>query len=218
MHALVYTEPITSLLAYYRTELVQHPLFTAAQQGELSKATLERFAFHQYSDSITWIPMLAQMKAKAVRSCRLRQAIADNIACEAGLHGTSHVVLAVELMRSLGITRVTGEPFVRLASEWLTEQLTEPQIAGWLLVAESLVPVMFGCVLPSFQRLGCDTTYFAEHIHVDDEEHATWMAEAVDDVIALYGTRAVADVIAGMHDGWQETMEVPDALWHQPNV
>src|SRR3989442_11057807 len=35
-HAKVFTEPITSLLAYYRTELVHHPLLTAAQRGELS--------------------------------------------------------------------------------------------------------------------------------------------------------------------------------------
>src|SRR5688500_9395173 len=88
-----YTEPIFVQLAGYRDQLTEHPLLVAARAGELTRETLEQFAFHQYSDSILWIPMLAQMKSMARRSRRLRTAIEDNIAHEAGLHATSHVAL-----------------------------------------------------------------------------------------------------------------------------
>ena len=218
MHAKLFTEPITSLLAYYRAELVEHPLFVAAKRGTIPIEVLKEFAFHQFSDSVLWIPMLAQMKSKAVRSRRLRDAIADNIACEAGLHGTSHVVLAVELMRSLAVEHIPrGDTFTRITTEWLSGEFarfTEPEVAGWLLVAETLVPVMFAAMQPCFERVaGCATAYFTEHIAVDADEHATWMAEAVDDIIALYGTRSVAAIAAGMQDAWDETLEIPDALW-----
>src|SRR5258706_9804640 len=157
MHAKLFTEPITSLLAYYRAELEQHPLLLAAKRGDIPIEVLKEFAFHQFSDSVLWIPMLAQMKSKAIRSRRLRQAITDNIACEAGLNGTSHVVLAVELMRSLDVEHIPrGDTFTRITTEWLSGEFarfTEPEVAGWLLVAETLVPVMFAAVKPCFERL-----------------------------------------------------------------
>ena len=143
-----YTEPIFSLLAEYRTQLVNHPLLTAAHEGELSSTILHEFAFFQYSDSILWIPMLAQMKSKTERSRRLRKAIEDNIAHEAGIGSVSHVTLAIALMRSLGITDLESyhtETFRKSAALWLSDEFnnqTEPEIAGWLLTAETLVPLM----------------------------------------------------------------------------
>src|SRR5689334_18222050 len=100
------TEPIFARLEQYRADFAQHPLFAAARAGDLPPSLLREFAFHQYADSILWIPMLALMKSKAVRSARLRRAIEDNIACEAGLGATSHVQLAADLMRSLGLSGV----------------------------------------------------------------------------------------------------------------
>ncbi|HEV7557381.1 MAG TPA: iron-containing redox enzyme family protein [Kofleriaceae bacterium] len=214
------TEPIFSLLDHYRAELLRHPLLEAGSRGILDDATLHEFAFHQYSDSITWIPMLAQMKSMATRSRRLQAAIRDNIAHEAGLDGTSHVTLAVELMRSMGITnldRFTTTTFADTASMWLSDPFVsspEPAIAGWLLTAETLVPLMFAAVKPSFERIA-NTRYFSVHIAVDADEHASWMAEAVDDVVALYGPACVPIITAGMADAWRETIEVPDALWRQ---
>ncbi len=220
LHFHQLTEPIFALLQHYRTELVEHPLLEAARSNTLSLPTLHQFACHQYSDSITWIPMLAQMKAKATRSRRLQAAIRDNIAHEAGLEGTSHVTLAVQLLRSLGIADLAAAPIATItdtAHEWLSDgfaALTEPAIAGWLLTAETLVPLMFAALKPCFDPLG-DTRYFSEHIAVDADEHASWMAEAVDDVLALYGADAVPIITAGMADAWVETREVPDALWRQ---
>ncbi|MDB4952993.1 MAG: hypothetical protein JWO36_562 [Myxococcales bacterium] len=216
-----YTEPIFSRLAEYRSQLVKHPLLTAAQEGELSTTILHEFAFFQYSDSILWIPMLAQMKSKTERSRRLRKAIEDNIAHEAGIGSVSHVTLAIALMRSLGITALTPfatETFRTSATLWLSDEFdnqTEPEIAGWLLTAETLVPLMFAAVEPSFARLGADTLYFREHVSIDSDEHASWMSEAVEDVVEIYGPDCVSQITAGMADAWQETLEVPDALWRR---
>jgi hypothetical protein len=220
IHFQQLTEPIFSRLDRYRAELLEHPLLDAARRGTLSEATLQQFAFYQYVDSVTWIPMLAQMKSKAARSRRLQDAIRDNIAHEAGLDGTSHVALAVALMRSLGIKRLDDFPadaFTDPAEMWLSDpfaEFSEPAIAGWLLTAETLVPLLFAAIKPCFDPLG-DTRYFSEHIAVDADEHASWMAEAVADVVALYGPGSVPIITAGMADAWQETREVPDRLWEQ---
>jgi pyrroloquinoline quinone (PQQ) biosynthesis protein C len=219
LHSKQFTEPIFSRLADYRDQLTEHPLLVASRTGRLTRHTLEQFAFHQYSDSILWIPMLAQMKSAARRSRRLRQAIEDNIAHEAGLAATSHVALAVDMMRSLGMRSLEGMPietFARSATLWLSDAFadqTEPEVAGFLLTAETLVPLMFAALEPSFTAIGCDTSYFREHISVDSEEHSTWMADAVSDIVTIYGESCVEQIVDGMVDAWQETREVPDTLW-----
>ena len=220
-HLKQYTEPIFDQLARYRARLEQHPLLAAARGGELEPELLHEFAFHQYADSILWIPMLAQMKSKAARSPRLRRAIEDNIGHEAGLGGISHVTRAVELMRSLGVRELAPFPthvLARSAELWLSDEFVaepEPTVAGWLLVAETLVPVMFAAVEPAFAAHGADTTYFHEHVEVDTDEHAAWMAESVDEIVELYGEGCVPLILAGMADAFEETLDVPDALWRQ---
>lgn len=215
-------QPIFDLLQHYRNELARHPLMEAARQGGLSRQILLELAFYQYSDSILWIPMLAQMKEMAVRSKRLRAAIEDNIAHEAGIGGTSHVTLAVTMMRSLGVRELDPYPtstFAKSAALWLSDEFVrqpEPEVAGWLLVAESLVPQMFAEVASCYAQLeGCDTTYFTQHVAVDSDEHAQWMTEAVADVMQIYGPGARESVVAGMRDAWEETIEVPDHLWRR---
>jgi hypothetical protein len=219
-----FTEPIFAQLASFSDRLVEHPLLTAARGGELPVRILHELAFHQFADSIVWIPMLAQMKSRAIRSRRLRRAIEDNIAHEAGLHGDatgrpSHVTLAVEMMRSLGLLAVddfTRAAFDRPATHFLSDEFArfgEPEVAGWLLTAETLVPLFFAAVAPSFGALGGDTRYFHEHIHIDSDEHATWMAEAMLEVIELYGPGCVPAIATGMLEAWEDTIEVPDELW-----
>ncbi len=215
-----FTEPILTTLDRYQAALAEHPLLVAARAGQIERTTLHHFAYYQYADSITWIPMLAQMKCKARRSPRLRRAIEDNIAHEAGVGGTSHVTLAANLLRSLGLRDLAAFPTSALgatAALWLTDAfaaMTEPALAGWLYTAETLVPQLFATMCPSFAALpGADVAYFVEHIAVDADEHAAWMTEAVDDVIALYGPACVPEILAGMADAWAETCEDPDALW-----
>jgi len=218
LHAKQETEPIFTTLDRYRAELLEHPLLVAARTGQIERTILLQFAFYQYSDSITWIPMLAQMKSKALRSRRLRAAIEDNIGHEAGLGGISHVTLAAQLMRSLGVRTLAAYPtdgFGRTAQLWLSDdfvEMSEPALAGWLLTAETLVPEMFAVMKPCFDDIA-DTTYFTHHIAVDSDEHSAWMAEAVDEVVSLYGPSCVPLVLDGMADAWTETLEDPDALW-----
>jgi hypothetical protein len=213
-HMKQYTEPIFDRLADYRARLIEHPFLTAR---ELPLPLLHEFAFHQYADSILWIPMLAQMRGKAARSQRLRDAIADNIAHEAGLHATSHVALAVALMRSLSIEHeLPWSVLADSAQLWLSDAFAafgEPEVVGFLLVAETLVPVMFAALEPSFAAIGAETRYFTEHVAVDTEEHASWMAEAVEDVLAIYGPDIAPRIATGMADAWDETRDIPDQLW-----
>jgi hypothetical protein len=215
VHLKQYTEPIFATLADYRRRLIEHPFLVALDHPA---CLLHEFAFHQYADSILWIPMLAQMRGKAQRSVRLRDAIADNIAHEAGLHSTSHVTLAVSLVRSLAIDPDAAPWRVLEASArlWISDAfaaMTEPEVAGFLLAAETLVPVMFATVLPAFERLGADTRYFVEHVAIDSDAHAQWMGEAVEDVLDVYGGDAAPDIAGGMADAWAETSEIPDLLW-----
>jgi hypothetical protein len=107
--------------------------------------------------------------------------------------------------------------FGTTASLWLSDafvDMTEPALAGWLLTAETLVPEMFAVVKPCFEALpDADTTYFTQHVAVDTDEHARWMAEAVDEVVEIYGPACVPGVLAGMADAWEETLDDPDTLW-----
>jgi hypothetical protein len=125
------------------------------------------------------------------------------------------------MMRSLGVRSLSefpSETFARSATLWLSDEFAsfaEPEIAGWLLTAETLVPLMFSAVVKSFDALGCDSGYFHEHVAVDADEHATWMAEAANDVVAHYGESSVPAILAGMEDAWLETREVPDQLWER---
>jgi hypothetical protein len=210
-HSKEYTEPIFDRLADYRERLIAHPFLVEARTGQLPTPILHEFAFHQLSDSILWIPMLAQMHDKA-RSPRLRRAIADNISHEAGLHATSHVTLALAMARSLGISRLDAFPtdvITQTIELYLSEDLDEPAIAGWLLVAESLVPILFDAVIPAFARAGADTTYLSAHVAIDADEHAAWMTEAVEE-LAPDGSESI---VVGMAEAWDETIRVPDRLW-----
>lgn len=211
--------PVFAQLDRYCAQFAEHPFFLAAHDDRIPRPLLHEFAFYQYSDSVLWIPMLALMKSKATRSERLRRAIEENIRCEAGLGGVSHVQFAVNLMRSLGIESVDDfapDTFTTSASLWLSRDFadfSEPEMAGWLLAAEMLVPIMFARMKVAFDRIpGCDTAYLAEHVAVDSDEHATWMAESVEEVVSLYGAASVPEVLAGLEDAWVETVEIPDLL------
>src|SRR5205823_6492347 len=91
------------------------------------------------------------------------------------------------------------------ASLWLSdafESFAEPEIAGWLLTAETLVPMFFAGIVDAMARAGCDVAYFREHVHVDGDEHSRWMAESVADVIARADAEpaVVEAVTRGMND------------------
>jgi len=209
------TEPIQSKLTKSINTFLQHPLFN---KPRLPLPILQEFAFHQYSDSILWVPMLSLMLSK-VRAPRLKRALQENISHETGLHGSSHIELARKMMRSLGLTNLDKFPistYSNSAQMWLSndfDSFSEPEIAGWLLVAETLVPLMFKKMLQHFVLApGCDTAYFSEHVAVDGDEHSRWMLEAATEIAELGGSVAVSQIMAGMDDAYEETVSIPNKL------
>lgn len=85
-------------------------------------------------------------------------------------------------------------------------------IAGWLLVAETLVPTLFSLFRPAFRRSpSVDLRYLDEHIAVDSDEHARWMHDAALEIAQTEG--GFRSVIQGIHLGGRATLSVPDALF-----
>lgn len=216
------TSKITQRLSQFCHEFTNHGFFKFVQKNQLPISILKEFAFYQYSDSILWIPMLSQMKSKAVRSIRLKRAIEDNIRCEAGIGGISHITMAKDFMRSLQIKNIDEFPtetFARSASLWLSdefEKFSEPEVAGWLLVAETLVPIMFLKMKEAYRHLPeSSLQYFEEHIDVDSEQHSAWMMEAVEDVVKIYGKESINQILDGMMDAFEETKEIPNLLFRK---
>jgi hypothetical protein len=210
---------IEALLADYRLKFLRHPFFAAAHHAKLPRKTLVEFAFHQYSDSILWVPRLSLMKSK-VTAPRLARALHENIAHETGLDGPSHIALARAMLRSLGVRSLAAFPrgtFSGTAAMWLSddfESFDEAEIAGWLLIAETLVPLMFERMLDAMRATGCDTAYFEQHIAVDGDEHSQWMHESIAEILARAGANGTAAhaVEAGMADAFEEAVQVPDRL------
>ena len=204
---------IETRLEYYTTLLAAHPLLEMAATGRLARPVADEFAYLQYVDSILWVPMLALMKERVSRP-RLLRAIAENLACEAGYRGTSHVELARQFVESLGLfAPPPGCPVpdvVDTVTHWT--RFPEPQIAGWLLAAETLVPLLFTRMRPSFASLpGADLRYLDEHVHVDSDDHAVWMKEAVAEI--LCSPSSLPAVLVGVDFGAREVFDVPDVLY-----
>lgn len=206
-------EILDQRLELYCQMMSTHPLFLLVARGDLPRAIVDEFAWLQYADSILWVPMLALMKER-VRNPRLVRALTDNIACEAGVSGTSHIELARRFVASLGLKSApagTSLPdVIDNASQWTS--FTEGQIAGWICAAETLVPILFAKMRPAFAAIrGCDLHYLDEHIGVDSDEHSHWMRDAIEQLV-LTGT-PVGDILAGLDFGMREAMDVPDALY-----
>jgi hypothetical protein len=206
-------EILTQRLDLYCQMMNTHPLFLLVARGDLPRPIVDEFAWLQYADSILWVPMLALMKER-VRNPRLVRALTDNIACEAGVSGTSHIELARRFVASLGLKSApagtTLPDVIDNASQWTS--FTEGQIAGWICAAETLVPILFSRMRPAFAAIrGCDLHYLDEHIGVDSDEHSKWMQESIEQLVA--GGTSVSEILAGLDFGMREAMDVPDMLY-----
>lgn len=199
-------------LALHEAMLRAHPFLELARNAMLPREILEEFAYLQYVDSILWVPMLSLMKERA-RSERLTRAIRDNIACETGMSGTSHIEMARMFIRSLGLDVVgagQNPDVVATVSQWTT--FGEAVVAGWLYAAEHLVPLLFGAMRPGFAAIpGADLRYLDEHIAVDSDDHSRWMREAIAEIIQDDPTHP--DVLLGIDLGSREVLDVPDVLY-----
>lgn len=204
---------IRARIDFYARVLSDHPLLVLARGGEVPREILLEFARVQYADSILWIPMLSLMKERA-QNPRLVRAIRENIADEAGQTGVSHVELARRFIRSLGIADVAAGTMtpdvVEMVSHW--SRLPEPAIAGWLLAAECLVPILFEAMRVGYGVFpDANLRYLDEHITVDADVHSSWMREAILELLEDPGSGSM--VMIGVDFGAREVFDVPDGLY-----
>jgi hypothetical protein len=90
--------------------------------------------------------------------------------------------------------------------------LSEEEIAGWLMAAETLVPVFFQIFRPAFARFpGADLRYLDVHIEVDSSEHSQWMNEAVQEL--LKDEISFNRILAGIDIGGRLLLSIPDLLY-----
>ena len=163
--------------------------------------------------------MLAQMKSKARRSERLKRAIEENIAHEAGFQAESHVTprSADDEEPRTRRDRCTHAWSVHRSSALLDIGRIQSFRRGG---GRRLAP-RCRVTRPGPLRANGTELRLARLRHpllprahrVDSDEHATWMAESVEEVVDLYGPAALAQVTMGLNESWAETRAVPDALW-----
>ncbi len=211
-------QTIQQRLEIHADRMRRHPIGQLIREQRLPASVTREFAAIQYIDSVLWVPMLALMKDRAT-SPRLRRALTDNLLCEAGANHTSHITLCRQFVESLGIMPSFGNynDHSRLATHPVeimnsVTGLSEEEIAGWILAAESLVPVMFALFLPEFEKIsGADLTYLREHINIDSDEHSQWMQEAVNELLSRAG--ADQGIVSGLEIGARVALSIPDALY-----
>lgn len=91
--------------------------------------------------------------------------------------------------------------------------MTEAEMSGWLLAAETLVPVFFGIFRPAFAQIhGVDLRYLDEHISVDADEHSQWMNEAVQELL-VKDKSSFEQILNGIRIGGRLTVSIPDVLY-----
>jgi pyrroloquinoline quinone (PQQ) biosynthesis protein C len=213
-----YSQRLTDAVARFKEELESHPIAKMAQEGTIPESILREYARIQYVDSVLWIPMLALIKGKTT-SPRLMKAVRANILCEAGYDGKPHVTMAKEFVESIGEPTFYGDysdyaPRSAHAVEVMNgiAGMNEAELSGWLLAAETLVPIFFSIFRPAFARLpGVDLRYLDEHISVDADEHSQWMNEAVREILKDEAT--FEHILNGIRIGGRLTLSIPDVLY-----
>jgi pyrroloquinoline quinone (PQQ) biosynthesis protein C len=209
-------EIIRARVAAFTRDMREHPIGRLIQGSRLPEPIAREFAAIQYVDSVLWVPMLALMKDRA-KSPRLRKALTDNLLCEAGATHTSHITLCREFVESVGVipsfgdyhehSELTGHAVAVMNA---VSALSEEELAGWILSAETLVPHMFAMFAPAYGP-EIDHTYFREHMHIDLDEHSAWMEEAAAELLQRPG--ALEGLLSGIDLGARVALSVPDALY-----
>ena len=196
-------EQVETALIHYQEQMQKHGLGKLIAQGRVSANIGLEFMKLQYIDSTLWVPMLAIMKDR-VKHPTLKKALTDNLLCEAGAKHTSHVTLCAEFLISKGIDPYFGDlyhysPLAKHPTEIMNSviRMSEAEIAGWIMIAETIVPDLFRLVHPL--------------LTVDGEEHGEWMMRSIRELIQD-GT-PVEEILHGLHLGGRVALAVPDALY-----
>ena len=211
------TEKVEHALAFYQRQMRRHPLKGLIAENLVSHELGKEFMKLQYIDSTLWVPMLAIMKDR-VFNPTLKKALTDNLLCEAGARHTSHVTLCAEFLISGGIDPYFGDlyhysPLAKHPTEIMNSviRMNESQIAGWIMIAEMIVPDLFMLFRPLLFEMNVNLRYIDEHITVDGDEHGEWMFRAVEDLLKKGATEQ--DILDGIHLGGRVALSVPDALY-----
>lgn len=210
-------EKVETALVHYQEQMRQHGLGRLIAQGLAPASVGLEFMKLQYVDSTLWVPMLAIMKDR-VKHPTLKKALLDNLLCEAGARHTSHVTLCAEFLISKGIDPYFGDlyhysPLAKHPTEIMNSviRMSEAEIAGWIMIAETIVPDLFRLVHPLLKGIGANMHYIDEHITVDGDEHGEWMMRSIRELIQD-GT-SVDEILHGLHLGGRVALSVPDALY-----
>ncbi len=206
-----------SILEFYQEQMENHPMKDLIKSGKVSEDIGEEFMKLQYIDSTLWVPMLAIMKDR-VNNPKLKKALTDNLLCEAGARHTSHVTLCAEFLISRGIDPYFGDlyhysPLAKHPTEIMNSviRMNEAQIAGWIMIAETIVPDLFKLFRPLISKIGANLNYLDEHIVVDADEHGQWMIDSATELINSGVDEK--QIIDGIHLGGRVALSVPDALY-----
>ncbi len=208
---------VEEALGHYQMQMRNHPFRTLIAQGLVSEEIGKEFMKLQYIDSTLWVPMLAIMKDR-VRNPVLKKALTDNLLCEAGARHTSHVTHCAEFLMSKGIDPYFGDlyhysPLAKHPTEIMNSviRMNEAQIAGWIMIAEMIVPDLFLLMRPMLFEMKADLFYIDEHISVDSDEHGEWMMKGIRDLLSEGVLEQ--DILDGIHLGGRVALCVPDALY-----
>jgi hypothetical protein len=208
---------VEEALAHYQLQMRNHPFRTLIRQGLVSEEIGKEFMKLQYIDSTLWVPMLAIMKDR-VRNPVLKKALTDNLLCEAGARHTSHVTHCAEFLMSKGIDPYFGDlyhysPLAKHPTEIMNSviRMSEAQIAGWIMIAEMIVPDLFLLMRPMLVEMKASLFYIDEHISVDSDEHGEWMMKGIEDL--LDNGVPEEEILEGIHLGGRVALSVPDALY-----
>jgi len=210
-----YLALIDQRVEFYKDQLKRHPIVPLLKKNAVPRSILVDYAAIQYADSLLWVPMLALLKDR-VKNERLKQALRENLLCEAGANATSHVEICRRFIESTGanlddidFASISGGQVIRSVA---VADLSEPQIAGWILTAETLVPLQFALFLDSFRKIGAvDLTYLIEHVAVDTDEHSQWMRESCLEL--LKESDCFNEILSGIDIGGRVQLRDPDVLY-----
>jgi hypothetical protein len=208
---------VEGALVHYQEQMKSHGLGKLTARGVVPEAIGLEFMKLQYVDSTLWVPMLAIMKDR-VKHPTLKKALTDNLLCEAGARHTSHVTICAEFLISKGIDPYFGDlyhysPLAKHPTEIMNSviRMSEAEIAGWIMIVETIVPDLFRLVHPMLNGIGANMFYIDEHITVDGDEHGEWMMRSIKDLLQA-GT-PVDEILHGIHLGGRVALSVPDALY-----
>lgn len=195
----------------YEVQLNRHPIVSFAQKAPLSDSATGQLVNYMFADGCAWVPMLTIIKGRA-KTPQLRDAVRKNILDEIGHRKEAHLTLCLAFMESLGIAPSSEGADLNGAIN-IARNLSEAQVAGYLLAQETLTPQLFRFVRGLVRsKPNVDLRYLDEHLEVD-VDHTRYMLTAVQAVLVT--GESVDHIIEGVDLGARTAIGFLDKLYEQ---